>query len=61
MKNCPKIVNRGLKIDLHIHSIYSSSKDGKEKVKNGTIENLPVLAVRGNAGGIIGELCEYIC
>ena len=26
MKNCPKIVNRGLKIDLHIHSIYSSSK-----------------------------------
>ena len=40
-----KIVETGLKIDLHIHSCASSKKDGK-KVKNNTIENLPVLVER---------------
>jgi len=37
-----KIVSKGLKIDLHIHSKFSAKKDGK-KVAENTIENLPVL------------------
>lgn len=37
-----KIVNKGLKIDLHIHSKFSAKKDGR-KVSENTIENLPVL------------------
>lgn len=37
-----KIVSKGLKIDLHIHSRFSSKKDGS-KVSENTIENLPVL------------------
>lgn len=43
-----KIVSKGLKIDLHIHSVYSSGKDG-DKVKDNTEANLPVL---------IQKLCE---
>lgn len=35
-----KIVNSGLKIDLHIHSFASVNKDGK-KVKYNTLHNLP--------------------
>lgn len=30
-----KVTNKGIKIDLHIHSIYSKNKD-KEKVSNNT-------------------------
>lgn len=37
-----KIAYRGIKIDLHIHSEFSKSKDGK-KVAENTLENLPVL------------------
>lgn len=37
-----KVANKGIKIDLHIHSIYSKNKD-KDKVSNNTIDNLPVL------------------
>ncbi len=37
-----KVVRKGVKIDLHIHSIYSRNKD-KDKVVNNTPENLPVL------------------
>lgn len=37
-----KVVSSGLKIDLHIHSKYSSNKDG-DKVKNNTLENIPLL------------------
>ena len=37
-----KIVEKGIKIDLHIHSVYSTAKD-KEKVAENTIDNLPVL------------------
>lgn len=40
-----KIVSRGLKIDLHMHSEYSKNKDG-EKVADNTLNNLPIL-VRG--------------
>ena len=36
------IVNRLLKVDFHIHSCHSSSKDG-DKVKGGTKENLHIL------------------
>lgn len=32
-----KVVSNGLKIDLHIHSIVSSHKDGT-KVKNNTLD-----------------------
>lgn len=37
-----RIVTKPIKIDLHIHSCFSSLKDG-EKVRNNTIENLPIL------------------
>lgn len=37
-----KIVNTGMKIDLHIHSYFSSRKDGK-KVINNTIKNISTL------------------
>lgn len=37
-----KIVDRGIKIDLHIHSVYSNCKDGKKVAKN-TLENLHIL------------------
>lgn len=37
-----KIVNTGMKIDLHIHSCFSSRKDGK-KVINNTIKNISTL------------------
>ncbi len=49
-----KIVSKGLKIDLHIHSVYSKKKDG-DKVKNNTIENLPILVSKLNENGI--EMC----
>jgi hypothetical protein len=38
----PKIVENGLKVDFHIHSVFSRGKDGL-LVSNGTIENLPQL------------------
>ena len=50
-----KIVNKGLKIDLHIHSVYSNKKDGA-KVKNNTIDNLPILINKLNENGI--EMCS---
>lgn len=37
-----KIVSRGIKIDLHIHSEYSKAKDG-QKVAENTMENIPIL------------------
>lgn len=37
-----KIADKGIKIDLHIHSIYSKDKDG-QKVAENTLENLNVL------------------
>ena len=42
-----KIVKSPLKIDLHIHSIFSKHKDGS-KVSNNTIENVDkILKVEG--------------
>lgn len=46
-----KIVDHGLKIDLHIHSCESSIKDG-HKVKNNTKENIPVLIEKLNLNGV---------
>ena len=37
-----KIVSKGIKIDLHIHSEYSKNKDGQKVVEN-TLKNLDVL------------------
>lgn len=37
-----KVVTNGLKIDLHIHSVFSSHKDGV-KVKDNTFANIPLL------------------
>lgn len=37
-----KIVQEGLKIDLHIHSVISHNKDGS-KVSNNTLDNIPLL------------------
>lgn len=49
-----KVINKGIKIDLHIHSIYSKNKD-KDKVSKNTIDNLPVL-VKGLIENDV-ELC----
>ena len=42
-----KVVTNGIKIDLHIHSVYSASKDGV-KVKSNTVANIPVLIQKLN-------------
>lgn len=42
-----KVVTNSLKIDLHIHSTFSSPKDGT-KVKNNTIANVPLLIQKLN-------------
>ena len=49
-----KIVTKGLKIDLHIHSAFSNKKDG-DLDKNNTIDNLPILVDKLNENGI--EMC----
>lgn len=38
-----KVVTSPIKVDLHIHSKYSDTKDEKSLIGEGTIENLPVL------------------
>lgn len=49
-----KIVKNGIKIDLHIHSIYSKNKDG-DKVKNNSIHNLNILVEKLNVCNV--EMC----
>lgn len=49
-----KIVNKGIKIDLHIHSVFSKGKDGDKVAKN-TIENIPILVKGLTREGV--ELC----
>lgn len=46
-----RIVETGLKLDMHIHSCISSNKDGK-KVKNNTKENLPILVQKLNENNV---------
>lgn len=45
------IVETGMKIDLHIHSRVSSSKDGN-KVSNNTVENIPMLINKLSENGV---------
>lgn len=42
-----KLVDTGMKIDLHIHSCVSVQKDGS-KVRNNTIQNIPLLIEKLN-------------
>lgn len=49
-----KVVKSGLKIDLHIHSMYSSGKDG-DKVQNNSIDNLNILISKLNEYNV--EMC----
>lgn len=42
-----KIAKSGMKIDLHIHSMASHKKDGA-KVKNNTVDNIPLLISKLN-------------
>ena len=46
-----KIVSKGMKIDLHIHSCASAHKDGR-KVKNNTKENIGLLIQRLNENDV---------
>ena len=46
-----KIVTKGMKIDLHIHSCASAHKDGR-KVKNNTKENIGLLIQRLNENDV---------
>lgn len=49
-----KVVDSGLKIDLHIHSVFSKAKD-KRKVAFNTIDNISVLAEKLNDNGV--QMC----
>jgi predicted ATPase len=49
-----KVVETGMKIDLHIHSVASKHKDG-QKVESGTIENVKVLAEKLNEKAV--DIC----
>ena len=46
-----RIVKEALKVDFHIHSYASHFKD-HDKVKNGTIDNLPILISKLNDNGV---------
>lgn len=46
-----KVVNKPIKVDLHIHSIYSRGKDDS-KVNGNTLENLSILVEKLNKYGI---------
>lgn len=51
--NCSdRVVESPIKVDLHIHSMYSKTKDGNELIGKGTIENLPVLVRKLNDFGV---------
>ena len=49
-----KIVKKPIKIDLHIHSVFSNHKDGK-KVAFNTTDNIPVLVSKMKQKGV--EMC----
>lgn len=59
-----KIVTTPMKIDFHIHSVYSKYKDEYGLVKDGQIENLSLLLEKLNDNGI--NMCsitdhDYFC
>ena len=45
------VLNNNIRLDLHIHSSASSKKDGN-KVKNNTLDNIPVLIEKLNENGV---------
>ena len=49
--NLSHIVDKPVKVDFHIHSVYSYSKDGSI-VRDGTIENLDILVKKLNENEI---------
>lgn len=50
-----RIVRKGIKVDFHIHSIYSVTKDDLNILKNSTEENLPTLIEKLKINGV--EMC----
>lgn len=46
-----KVFSHGLKLDLHIHSVFSSLKDGS-KVNFNTLKNVPLLIQKLNEQGV---------
>lgn len=49
-----KVVDKPIKIDLHIHSVFSDHKDGK-KVEFNTKNNIPVLVSKLKKNGV--DMC----
>lgn len=57
-----KIVKRPVKVDFHIHSYYSITKDNNEIVGNGTIENLSTLLSKLNEYGVnMASITDHDC
>ena len=51
-----KIVKSGIKVDFHIHSIYSTTKDSSQILKNSNKDNIPLLVRNLNAYGV--QMCS---
>ena len=52
IQHTDKVVESPVMVDLHIHSMYSKTKDKNELIGKGTIENLPVLVQKLNDFGV---------
>lgn len=50
-----KIVDNGLKVDFHIHSYYSTTKDSASILNHSTINDVPLLIQKINDNGI--QMC----
>lgn len=56
-----KVVQKPVKIDLHIHSAASKHKDGS-KVSSGTADNLPILVAALNKHGVnMASITDHDC
>ena len=51
-----KIVKSGIKVDFHIHSICSTTKDSSQILKNSNKDNIPLLVRNLNAYGV--QMCS---
>ncbi len=47
-----KVVRSPIKVDLHIHSCFSKTRDDRKLVGEGTIENIPILVNKLNEYGV---------
>lgn len=47
-----KVVKSPIKVDLHIHSCFSKTRDDRQLVGEGTIENIPILVNKLNECGV---------